>query len=380
MTRLIGWLFLTVSLPFLHARKLWSERSNDAWSGTGASADPGDAVVLQECLDQYRRRGFDLERTFDAFAGYLKQAHVPFDFESKMSEGTFLLNQNKITYIENKDMVHGGVVDNVVKLFNTTKRHLGIQTLPRVAFHVNTEDSGIPGVKGPSTELSEKFCLHEADVNYVACSGTIALPIHGNQDLDLLAMYLNESRTLTPTSWDEKKNQAIWRGGNNQHRGERSRLLQIARSSNGLLDASFRYLSWNEFVSYKVIVAVDGFGPFSGVFKRALLSGSPIVQVGHFAGYGEWYEPMLQPYVHYVPARFDMGDLIEKIKWLLHDPTAAITIANNAATAAKFLFERNSVACYTYAALSYWSNIQHIKLTSVVSPFHADSEVKTVFL
>ena len=380
MTRLIGWLYLTVSFPFLHARKLWSERSNDAWSGTGASANAGDAVVLQECLDQYRRRGFDLERTFDAFAGYLKQAHIPFDFESKMSEGTFLLNQNKITYIKNRSMTHGGIVNNMVKLFNMTKNHLGIQTLPEVAFHVNTGDSGTPKATGDSTRQSERFCLHAVDVSYIACSGTIALPIHGNQDPSLLDEYLNESEALNTTNWPERKNQAVWRGGKNQHRGERSHLMQVASSSGGLIDASYRYLPWSAFVSYKVIIAVDGFGPFSGLFKRALLSGSPIVQVGHYAGNGEWFEPMLQPFVHYVPARFDMGDLVEKVKWILNNPVVASTIARNAATAGRFLFLKKSIACYTYSALSYWSEIETIKLIGANSPLTPRSKIIQVSL
>lgn len=277
-------------------------------------------------------------------------------------------------------MTHGGVVNNMVKLFNMTKNHLGIQTLPEVAFHVNTGDSGTPKATGHSTGLSERFCLHEVDVSYIACSGTIALPIHKNQDPNLLDEYLNESEALNTTNWLERKDQAVWRGGKNQHRGERSRLMQVASSSGGLIDASYRYLPWSAFVSYKVIIAVDGFGPFSGLFKRALLSGSPIVQVGHYAGYGEWFEPMLQPFVHYVPARFDMGDVMEKVKWILNNPVAASTIARNAATAGRFLFQKKSIACYTYSALSYWSEIEKIKLIGADSPLTPRSKIIQISL
>lgn len=339
-----------------------------------------DKFVLRRCLDSYRSRGLDLHRTFNAFAGYLETARVPFDFQSNLSEGTFLLKDNRLTYVRKEKMALEGMINIVVNLFSMTKDFLRIHNLPEVAFHLNTWDTGYPDAPSLAEGRFERFCLHYADVNYVACSGTIALPTHGNQDLSLLAKYVNESNSFTFNTWNQKKNQAIWRGGDNQHRGERSKLLQIAHSSGGLIDASFQYLSWNEFVSYKVIIAVDGFGPFSGLFKRALLSGSPIVQVEHYAGYGEWFEPMLQPYVHYVPARFDMGDLMEKVKWLLNDPVASTTIAKNAATVAKYLFAKKSIACYTYAALSYWSNIQGLNMTNTDPPFHAGSKIIDVSL
>eukprot|EP00963_Diacronema_lutheri_P005771 scaffold456_cov368-Pavlova_lutheri.AAC.34 len=361
-----------------HSRPSWDLEIGPGRTMLESTTRHNDEIVLRDCLVLYRSQGFNLRSAFDSFAGYLKRVKVPFDFLSELSEATFLLKDNNLTYTRKKRMALEGIINNIVDLFNVTKNDLGIKTLPEVAFHLNTWDTGYPDANSLAKGKIERFCLHDADVNYVACSGTIALPIHGNQDLNLLADYLQESMVLNSTSWNKRKDQAVWRGGNNQHRGERSKLMQIARASGGLIDASFSYLPWSKFVSYKVIIAVDGFGPFSGAFKRALLSGSPIVQVGHYAGYGEWFEPLLQPYVHYVPCRFDMGDLVEKVKWLLHDKKAAVSIAKNAAAAARFLFQKKSITCYTYAALSYWSSVEDISLPSKGLPFKAGSTITTV--
>lgn len=359
-------------------------RQIESVDGRGSKTDTpvggiqSDEAIYLECLDLYRSQGFDLRHTFGAFAGYLEQAQLPFDFRSNISEATFHLQGSKLIYARKNKVAIEQVINSIVDLFKITKSFLGVRSFPEVAFHVNTWDTGYPDATSLAKGNFERFCLHDADVNYVACSGTIALPVHGNQDLKLLGNHVRESYKLQSISWSQRKDRAVWRGGNNQHRGERSRLMQVARSSGGLIDASFSYLPWQQLVSYKVIIAVDGFGPFSGVFKRALLSGSPIVQVGHYAGYGEWYEPMLLPYVHYVPARFDMGDLIEKVKWLLNDSTAAVTIADNAAKAARFLFQKKSIACYTFAAVTYWSSIEHMNSTKVELPTGADRKVITV--
>ena len=43
-----------------------------------------------------------------------------------------------------------------------------------------------------------------------------------------------------------------------------------------------------------------------------------------------WYKKLLQPYIHYIPIKSDLSDLLEKIKWCIDNDEKCKEIANNA--------------------------------------------------
>ena len=62
---------------------------------------------------------------------------------------------------------------------------------------------------------------------------------------------------------------------------------------------------------YKLIVDIDG-NTYSERFSYLLTTGSAILKIGIFLDIGF---VTAKPWIHYIPAKMDMTDLEEKIKW-----------------------------------------------------------------
>jgi len=97
----------------------------------------------------------------------------------------------------------------------------------------------------------------------------------------------------------------------------------------GKIDSSVQhYLSLEEMVKqYAYLLDIGGNG-YSGRLKFLLYSKRPLLIVDR--RYIEYFHTDLKPYVHYVPVKLDLSDLIEKIQWIIKNPEAANQIAQNA--------------------------------------------------
>jgi spore maturation protein CgeB len=51
-----------------------------------------------------------------------------------------------------------------------------------------------------------------------------------------------------------------------------------------------------------------------------------------------WFKKYLKPGFHYVPIKYDLSDLKEKIEWLVNNDTEAKKIAENAMEFARIVF------------------------------------------
>jgi Glycosyl transferase family 90 len=68
------------------------------------------------------------------------------------------------------------------------------------------------------------------------------------------------------------------------------------------------------FSNYRAILDTDG-NSWSSRFGRLLCRNSVVLKVEpHFVDY---FYRFLQPWVHYVPVRYDLADLLEKVEWVL---------------------------------------------------------------
>ena len=83
----------------------------------------------------------------------------------------------------------------------------------------------------------------------------------------------------------------------------------------------------------------------------------------------EWFEPFLQPWVHYVPVQWDLSNLEEQILWAMNHESEAQNIAFRAQKAGEMLFEPNSMACYTYVALKTMHAFMGYTLSKDVAEF-----------
>jgi hypothetical protein len=167
------------------------------------------------------------------------------------------------------------------------------------------------------------------------------------------------TRYLVP--WDKKINQLIWRGGTSQrpltgrigimnttntHLFSRVILCELSQKYPQLIDAKFtlyaqgaqdvpyvkqfrgKYLSFEEQLNYKYHVWIDG---NSCAYSNSgwKLFTSSLVFKPHSNSI-QWYYPDLQPFVHYVPVKADLSDLLEKLAWVQQHDEIARGIAQNA--------------------------------------------------
>lgn len=109
-----------------------------------------------------------------------------------------------------------------------------------------------------------------------------------------------------------------------------------------------KYISTPELVKkYSILIDVEGRG-YSGRVKHLLWSHRPLLLADR--PHKEYFYEYLKEWVHYIPVKRDLSDLIEKTKWCLNNYNKALDIANNAYEFSKLYLTRD--ACY-----NKWNNI-----------------------
>lgn len=204
-----------------------------------------------------------------------------------------------------------------------------------------------------------------------------------HSDWDDIAIRVNQ--TLETIPWEKKVPQLIWRGNatdgwytsetwKNHRRGK---LCQLSLDYPELIDARFNQvsvwttddtelvrravpmgnsLSYEEQVKYKYQMILDGiFTTFPGDRWR-LLSNSVVFM--HESERGHWYYEALIPWVHYVPIKSDMSDLLEKLEFVRHNEALAKRLASNAREFALNFLMTKQIAVYCYKALLKYASLQ----------------------
>ncbi len=171
--------------------------------------------------------------------------------------------------------------------------------------------------------------------------------------------------------WSARQPVALWRGSPNGHPGPgqdwrslaRVRLCTVARDqAPGLIDAALTsplpknhaghsalmqsglmgpHIETRDFQKYRYQIDIDGYtNAWSGLFTK-LLTGSTVLKVQSGDGWRQWYYDLLQPWTHFVPVAADLGDLVEKVRWLVdHDERAQEIGAAGRALAESLTYER----------------------------------------
>lgn len=117
----------------------------------------------------------------------------------------------------------------------------------------------------------------------------------------------------------------------------------------GFKDLKKNFMSRELQSEHKYIVHIDG-NVAAYRLGITLLFNAVILLVD--SGSRLWFQDMMKPYVHYVPVKADLSDLIDKIKWCKsHDKECEI-IANNAYELGKQVMTKK--ACIDYIAATFW--------------------------
>lgn len=118
--------------------------------------------------------------------------------------------------------------------------------------------------------------------------------------------------------------------------------------SGNIMHNSTNYIYTPELVKkYSILIDIEGNG-YSGRLKHLLWSHRPLLIVDR--PHKEYFFEFLQEWVHYIPVKRDLSDLIEKTKWCLYNYDKALQIAENAYRFSTLHLTRN--ACY-----EKWNNI-----------------------
>jgi Glycosyl transferase family 90 len=147
--------------------------------------------------------------------------------------------------------------------------------------------------------------------------------------------------------WEDKASIAVWRGGSSGFYRPSIRMEVVDRLF-GVANTDVRFvrggwpinddiipdyhfgrrMSVEEQLQFKYHLVIDGNTPASNG-QWVFATGSVPIIITH-PGNRWWADTELRPMVNYVPVKYDLSDLVEKIQWLVDHDEDAKTIAQNA--------------------------------------------------
>ncbi len=196
------------------------------------------------------------------------------------------------------------------------------------------------------------------------------------------------------TPWEKKKNFAFWRGSLTNL--ARYKLCQISQSFPKYLDAKINakleakelqmqlekegiygdlsWVEWDKILENKYLPLIDGVMAASPGFQSRLLSNS-VTFKQEFEGV-QWFFKEIKPFVHYIPIKKDLSDLIDMIKWAeAHDEEfRKIAQASTDFVLDNLMFE--DVYLYLYLVLKEYSSLQNLNKKEIKKEMRSSHWVK----
>lgn len=100
------------------------------------------------------------------------------------------------------------------------------------------------------------------------------------------------------------------------------------------------YMTFIDLIKYKYLIDIGGNG-YSGRLKLLLFSKRPLLLVDR--NYIEYFHNDLTPYIHYIPVKMDLSDLLQQATWIMENYETSIKIADNAFEFACNNFTENKI-------------------------------------
>lgn len=197
----------------------------------------------------------------------------------------------------------------------------------------------------PTYELTESSleCMGRVSLDMLSVQGNIDLP------------------------WQEKIPKAFWRGRDSSR--ERLKLVDIARSHPDLFNVSLtnffffrdeeekygpkeKHISFFKFFDYKYQINLDG--TVAAYRFPYLLAGDSLV-FKQESMYYEFFYNDVKPWIHYVPFKQDLSDLVDQIQWAIQHEDEAQKIVQRARQYAKNNLLPQHIFCYHAVLFNEWS-------------------------
>lgn len=237
--------------------------------------------------------------------------------------------------------------------------------LPDMELFVNLGDWPLMRLNEKETYPIFSWCgsLHSMDIVMPTYELTeSSLECMGRVTLDMLSVQGN-----IDLPWQEKIPKAFWRGRDSSR--ERLKLIDIARKHLDLFNVSLtnffffrdeeetygpkeKHISFFKFFDYKYQINLDG--TVAAYRFPYLLAGDALVFKQNSVYYEFFYND-LKPWVHYVPFKQDLSDLVEQIQWAMKHEDEALKIIQNAREYANEHLLPRDIFCYHAVLFNEWS-------------------------
>jgi hypothetical protein len=191
------------------------------------------------------------------------------------------------------------------------------------------------------------------------------------------------------SSWDSKKEFAIWRGSFTK--SIRRKFCQISLDYPDYLDARINYeenpqirsdlekeglwggrISMDQFIDCKYLPFVDGVVCASPAFQWRLLSNC--VTFKPVSDEVQWFYRDLKPYVHYIPLKADLSDLIDQLEWAKSHDAECKKISEEATRFANQFLMYDDVLLYFTKVLYHYASLQNINVKEMRSDIRSNPE------
>jgi len=111
------------------------------------------------------------------------------------------------------------------------------------------------------------------------------------------------------------------------------------------------------FVQYKYLISLDGVGAAWKRVATILASGSVLLLHHRWT---QFFNSAMNPWVHYVPLKYDLSDLLERYEWLENHSSNALEIATNGLRLAREVLHPAALETYFATVVNGCSSISDV--------------------
>ncbi len=241
-----------------------------------------------------------------------------------------------------------------------------------------------PSVVGDKPLMSGDYPTHIPIINNSSGINYLDIPIPNYDDWELVKDKPYESTVVDfDLEWKQKEEKVIFRGaatgcGFTPYTNTRLKAAVLGQKFPKLLDTGIvkaqkklqgtfkegagyidlyklkiqtvNFVPFEEQSKYKYILHLDGNVAAYRLAKSMLLGSVILLQE---TGSRVWFQHMLIPYVHYVPVKEDLSDLISQTKWCISNDQECKRIAENSLVLGEKILRKDVM--FAYFAKSLWN-------------------------
>lgn len=190
--------------------------------------------------------------------------------------------------------------------------------------------------------VAQRFYSSESNIHYLLLPQSDDIFEHG------LRYYIWPE--LLP-KWEDRISKLFWRGSGSRSNGFLRKDVVLKLLENPNTDVKFisnwihsedkipenaigEKVHYFDFANYKMVLIIDGNGISSAHSWSFGIGSVPFMITNN----DFWFKPLLIPFGNYIPIKYDLSDLEEKIEWVLEHDIEAKEIADRACEFAYKIF------------------------------------------